>query len=384
MNLKDEDVVSAVALVVDTGEDSRRGPGEDSSAHGADDAPPRTGEDAPSPSELAPQPLSVPAACKSSPTGPNLAAGLRSSRDHRPKKVRCIAAQRAPPRSALVLPSPPPPWRPPSARRPSARATPSHARLCWRRRALPHAPPPRPVRGGECTGAKKTRSDDVRRAHGSGDGRPAPESVLQPPTPRPEQPRPRSPRCSPPPAPSTELTPEPANIALVRDAVLCLINQERADHGEQPLRTNAELQAAAESHSDECVDWTTSPTSPRPARRPSNGSRTPATSPPRRRLRPRREPRLGHLRPLDPEVDRGRLDRLAAPPREHPRIPVHRNRDRRHPPSPPPAAKAPPARPTPRSSGSSSPDGPRGRLALRPGRTLRRARREHSRVARFR
>ena len=41
---------------------------------------------------------------------------------------------------------------------------------------------------------------------------------------------------------------------LVREAVLCLINQERAGHGEQPLRTNPKLQAAAESHSNECVE----------------------------------------------------------------------------------------------------------------------------------
>jgi uncharacterized protein YkwD len=56
------------------------------------------------------------------------------------------------------------------------------------------------------------------------------------------------------PCTNTEVTPEAANIALVREAVLCLINQERADHGDQPLRANAKLQAAAESHSSECVE----------------------------------------------------------------------------------------------------------------------------------
>ena len=56
------------------------------------------------------------------------------------------------------------------------------------------------------------------------------------------------------PCTSTEVTPEPANLEAVREAVLCLVNQERATHGEQPLRTNAKLQAAAESHSRECVE----------------------------------------------------------------------------------------------------------------------------------
>ncbi|HUH81042.1 MAG TPA: CAP domain-containing protein [Solirubrobacteraceae bacterium] len=56
------------------------------------------------------------------------------------------------------------------------------------------------------------------------------------------------------PCTNTEVTPEPANLQAVRQAVLCLVNQERATHGEQPLRANAELQAAAESHSRECVE----------------------------------------------------------------------------------------------------------------------------------
>jgi uncharacterized protein YkwD len=55
------------------------------------------------------------------------------------------------------------------------------------------------------------------------------------------------------PCAATEATPNAANLAVVREAVLCLVNQERATHGEQPLRTNPKLQAAAESHSNECV-----------------------------------------------------------------------------------------------------------------------------------
>jgi uncharacterized protein YkwD len=52
----------------------------------------------------------------------------------------------------------------------------------------------------------------------------------------------------------TEITPEPADLALVRAAVLCLINRERAEHGVQPLVANAELEAAAESHAGELVE----------------------------------------------------------------------------------------------------------------------------------
>lgn len=56
-----------------------------------------------------------------------------------------------------------------------------------------------------------------------------------------------------PPCQNTELTPTPANVALVRESVLCLINQERAEHGEQPLIANARLQEAAEGHAGELV-----------------------------------------------------------------------------------------------------------------------------------
>ncbi len=56
------------------------------------------------------------------------------------------------------------------------------------------------------------------------------------------------------PCTQTEVSPEPANIAVVREAILCLINQKRATEGEQPLRINPKLQAAAESHSSECVE----------------------------------------------------------------------------------------------------------------------------------
>ena len=48
-----------------------------------------------------------------------------------------------------------------------------------------------------------------------------------------------------------------ANIALVREAVLCLINRERAEHARAAADAQRQLQAAAESHSAECshVDY---------------------------------------------------------------------------------------------------------------------------------
>ena len=55
------------------------------------------------------------------------------------------------------------------------------------------------------------------------------------------------------PCENTEITPAPGNVALVRSSVLCLINKERAEHGVAPLRTNADLEAAAEGHCAELI-----------------------------------------------------------------------------------------------------------------------------------
>ncbi len=55
------------------------------------------------------------------------------------------------------------------------------------------------------------------------------------------------------PCQNTELTPEAGNIALVRAAVLCLINRKRAENGEGPLLANAQLEQAAEGHAQELI-----------------------------------------------------------------------------------------------------------------------------------
>jgi uncharacterized protein YkwD len=56
------------------------------------------------------------------------------------------------------------------------------------------------------------------------------------------------------PCQNTGLTPEAGNIAAVKAATLCLINQERARHGELPLQVNTQLEEAAEGHSREMVE----------------------------------------------------------------------------------------------------------------------------------
>ncbi len=55
------------------------------------------------------------------------------------------------------------------------------------------------------------------------------------------------------PCQNTQLTPEPGNLPAVRAAVLCLINTERAQNGEEPLVPDSRLEAAAESHGKEML-----------------------------------------------------------------------------------------------------------------------------------
>jgi uncharacterized protein YkwD len=52
---------------------------------------------------------------------------------------------------------------------------------------------------------------------------------------------------------NTELIPAPENLAQVDAATLCLVDQERARNGELPLTPNAQLQQAAQGHSEEMV-----------------------------------------------------------------------------------------------------------------------------------
>ena len=55
------------------------------------------------------------------------------------------------------------------------------------------------------------------------------------------------------PCTNTELRPEPNNLQAIDTATLCLVNQERARNGELPLTPDAQLEQAAQGHSEEMV-----------------------------------------------------------------------------------------------------------------------------------
>ena len=55
------------------------------------------------------------------------------------------------------------------------------------------------------------------------------------------------------PCENTELTPDEGNIEAIEAATLCLVNQERARNGEQPLTPNGQLAQAAQGHSEEMI-----------------------------------------------------------------------------------------------------------------------------------
>jgi uncharacterized protein YkwD len=50
--------------------------------------------------------------------------------------------------------------------------------------------------------------------------------------------------------PGAAVRPSATNAGAVRAAVLCLVNRERAAHGERPLRGNAHLERAAQGHTE--------------------------------------------------------------------------------------------------------------------------------------
>ncbi|MGH2832886.1 MAG: CAP domain-containing protein [Solirubrobacteraceae bacterium] len=53
--------------------------------------------------------------------------------------------------------------------------------------------------------------------------------------------------------PGAKLAPQSSNLPTVRSATLCLVNQERALHGESPLHPNRQLTSSAENHTREMV-----------------------------------------------------------------------------------------------------------------------------------
>jgi uncharacterized protein YkwD len=55
------------------------------------------------------------------------------------------------------------------------------------------------------------------------------------------------------PCTNTEIIPDAGNLDLARAAVLCLVNRERAENGEAPLRLSQRLEGAAEGHGAEMI-----------------------------------------------------------------------------------------------------------------------------------
>jgi uncharacterized protein YkwD len=52
---------------------------------------------------------------------------------------------------------------------------------------------------------------------------------------------------------NTDITPNASNLETVRDALLCLHNEVRAEHHLRPLKNNAKLAKAGDAHSDDMV-----------------------------------------------------------------------------------------------------------------------------------
>ncbi len=114
----------------------------------------------------------------------------------------------------------------------------SYARRCNGQRAH--------QRGRRCGHSARFRASHRRRSPNTRRNLPVQElTAVTPPAP--------SVPAAPATCTNTELVPSEANIAEVRVATLCLINRERAAHGESPLTENPHLLAAAQGHSEDMV-----------------------------------------------------------------------------------------------------------------------------------
>lgn len=55
------------------------------------------------------------------------------------------------------------------------------------------------------------------------------------------------------PCPNADLEPTSANLALINQATMCLVNKQRVAHGVTPLAENAQLDAAAQHHNSDMI-----------------------------------------------------------------------------------------------------------------------------------
>jgi uncharacterized protein YkwD len=96
------------------------------------------------------------------------------------------------------------------------------------------------------SGCKKSGSGEHRGSHHAGPGKHTAHHV-KPPGSGPVRPADAG-TCT-----GADLRPTQENIETVRAATLCLIDQERTDHGEAALQPNAHLQQSAQSHTESMV-----------------------------------------------------------------------------------------------------------------------------------
>ena len=183
--------------------------------------------------------------------------------------------------TAAPIPRPSARRRPPHDRRPAARRA---DRRPARRRDRPSRPgsPPRELSHGGPLDARRARRP--RRAATAS----APAPPARTPTSR----------------------PAPTSLPAMADATLCLLNGERADHGLAPLAPNAKLAAAATAYAQDLVAGSYFSHAGRDGSDVLERIDARRLHAARRRLDPRREPRLGHRQPRHARRDHAGLDEL--------------------------------------------------------------------------
>ena len=145
------------------------------------------------------------------------------------------------------------------AARKGHRHTGAHARRACRRRARCAAPSGgtpavRPSAAIPRTPRRTTRQERTPRAHPTPAASPAPvETAAVKPRTAAQNSAAVIAEVLASPCANTELAPTAEDLPLVRAAVLCLINRERAEHGLNPLGTDARLESAAEGHCAELI-----------------------------------------------------------------------------------------------------------------------------------
>jgi uncharacterized protein YkwD len=148
----------------------------------------------------------------------------------------------------------------PSAAASGARGHRGHRRALCAKRSSFHASKGRAHRRGHArcvkrhTGGRRTAGAHHGRSHRRSrpplhhSAQPVRHSAQRHAKSRPSPNAARSDTC-----PNANLAPSQSNVESIRAATLCLVNRERAGHGESPLQSNSQLQQAAQGHSENMV-----------------------------------------------------------------------------------------------------------------------------------